>query len=391
MRKPLYGLLLVPALALSLGYEAVGRDIVVRDSRGLRQAAAKAEPGDAILLMPGEYRGGVSLRGVNGRKRAPITIRGSDEKRPPVFTGGKVAMHLSDCNWIVLRNIIARGFPGNGINIDDGGTFETPSRHVVLEKLRLENTGPRGNHDALKLSGVDHFTVRDCTFRGWGGSAIDMVGCHDGVVEGCQFLGAEGFSQASGVQMKGGTSNITVRDSFFSNAGQRAINLGGSTGLQFFRPRVSNFEATDITVAGNRFVGSMAFVAWVTASGGHVHHNTFMFPQKWVLRILQETNDPKFKPCHDGVFENNLIVYDKRVRVFANVGPRTNPQSFLFRQNAWYQVDGARRPVLPATERNGIYQVDPKLEHANTRQACVSSRDPRLADIGADAYKPGGP
>ena len=167
------------------------------------------------------------------------------------------------------------------------------------------------------------------------------------------------------MQLKGGTEDVLVQCCLFTNAGQRCINLGGSTGLQFFRPRCSDYEAKNITVAGNRFEGSIAPVAWVTADGGHVHHNTIVLPDKWVLRILQETSDPQFKPCHGGLFEHNLVIYDSRVQIFVNVGPRTAPETFVFRRNAWCDVEGSRKPRCPSPEKDGVY----------------------LSDVGAEAYK----
>ena len=107
-------------------------------------------------------------------------------------------------------------------------------------------------------------------------------------------------------------------------------------------------------------------MAWVTADGGHVHHNTIVLPEKWVLRILQETTDPQFEPCHGGVFEDNLVIYDSRVQVFVNVGPRTAPETFVFRRNAWCDVEGSRRPVAARRRR---------------RTACTCS------GVGAEAYK----
>jgi hypothetical protein len=205
------------------------------------------------------------------------------------------------------------------------------------------------------MSGVDHFAVRNCRFEGWGGSGIDMVGCHHGVVEDCTFVGREGFSQSNGVQLKGGTADVLVQCCLFRNAGQRAVNLGGSTGLQYFRPSVGDYEARGITVAGNRFEGGLSAVAWVTADGGQVHHNTIVLPEKWVLRILQETRDARFRPSHDGVFEDNLVIYDSRVHIFVNVGPGTAPETFVFRRNAWCDVDGDRRPALPVPEEEGVY------------------------------------
>ena len=32
-------------------------------------------------------------------------------------------MHLADCSYVTLRNLQVEGFPSNGINVDDGGSF----------------------------------------------------------------------------------------------------------------------------------------------------------------------------------------------------------------------------------------------------------------------------
>ncbi|MBN2128289.1 MAG: right-handed parallel beta-helix repeat-containing protein [Sedimentisphaerales bacterium] len=348
--------------------EAVVRamEIRVADSQELMDAAREAVAGTTLLLEPGQYSGGLYLCDLAGMEENPIVIAGADPNDPPVFRGGGQALHLADCRCLTLKSLRVEGFPANGINIDDGGSYETPAHGIVLEDVTILGTGPEGNHDALKMSGVDRFAVRRCHFEGWGGSGIDMVGCHDGVVEDCTFVGREGYSQSNGVQLKGGTANVLVHRCRFQDAGHRSINLGGSTGLQFFRPGVGDYEAKGITIAGNRFTGSSAAVAWVTADGGHVHHNTMVLPEKWILRILQETEDPQFRPSHGGVFEENLIVYDSRVQVFVNVGPRTAPETFTFRRNVWLDAEGCRRPSLPVAEQDGAY----------------------LCDVGAEAYKP---
>ena len=371
------------------GSRAGAGEIAVRNSAELAEALRKLAPGTTVIIAPGSYRGGIYLSNVAGTAEAPIVIRGAEAENPPVFSGGgSEALHLSDCKYVVLSTLTVKGFGGNGINIDDGGTFDTPAHHVTVENVTFLETGPRGNHDSLKLSGVDDFRVRKCRFEGWGGSAIDMVGCHRGVIEDCAFVGRKGFSQDSGIQIKGGSSDVLVQACFFDKAGDRAINLGGSTDLQYFRPRPGDSEAKGVTVAGSRFVGGEAAVAFVTADGGHVHHNTFVFPEKWLLRILQETDDPRFKPSRGGVFEDNLIVYDRRLAVFVNVGSRTAPETFRFRHNAWFHTGGAaRKPSLPAEETDGVYQVDPKLDKMLTPRMTAGSDDPRLKGIGADAYE----
>jgi hypothetical protein len=189
------------------------------------------------------------------------------------------------------------------------------------------------------------------------------------------------------VQLKGGTRDVLVHRSWFRDCGERAINLGGSTGLAYFRPAVTSFEATAIEIAGNRFHGSTAPIAWVNAAGGHVHHNTFHRPGKWVLRILQESTDERFLPCADGVFEDNLVVFDAAVTTFVNVGPGTKPATFRFRGNAWFEIGGQRRPELPVPEKDGVHGVDPRLKDPGGAEMKVTSDDPRLRGVGADSYQ----
>ena len=306
----------------------LGADITVRDAKKLRDELRRVRPGDAITLAPGNYGNGIWIEKVNGTKKKPITITGADERNLPLFAGGNQAIHLVDCNYVVLRNIKVSGCRGNGINADDGGSYDTPSTGIVFENITIEDIGPAGNRDGLKLSGLDNFVVRNCRLSGWGGSAIDMVGCHDGVIEKCKFVGKKGFSQSNGIQAKGGSENILIRRNFFKNAGGRAINLGGSTGLKYFRPKLRDYEARAIEVSGNHFVGSMAPVAYVTSTDCVVRRNTIIYPAKWVMRILQEQSTDKFKPCRKGIFESNLIVFDRRVRTFVNVGPNTKPETF---------------------------------------------------------------
>ena len=377
---------LLLALTLALGNDAFGQEVVVNSTAELRDNIRQVKPGATIILEGSSYDSGLRIEGLNGTRKKPIIIMGADGKSPPVFKGGSVAIQLTRCNYVTLRNIRVAECTGNGINVDDGERFEEPPTGLVFENLVIERIGPKGNFDGLKLSGLDGFTVRNCKFDGWGGSAIDMVGCRNGVIDSCEFYGREGFSQSSGVQAKGGSENITIRSNFFKDAGHRSINLGGSTGLRYFRPKVRDYEAKDVVVEGNRFVGSMAPIAFITSIDCVVRQNTIIHPDKWAVRILQEQTTDKFKPCQLGIFESNLIVLDQRVRTLVNIGPNTLPDTFTFRGNAWFRSDGDRLPALPLNEVQGLYQVDPDLKDAEKPSSKAQSKDPRLVGIGAHSF-----
>ena len=285
-----------------------------------------------------------------------------------MFRAGTNGMQLSEAAHLELRDLQFIGATGNGLNIDDGGTFEdNPAVHITLTRLRVTDVGPEGNRDGIKLSGVQDFRVQDCVIERWGdgGSAIDMVGCHRGLIEGCLMRHQEGTG-GTGVQAKGGTADIIVRRCRFEHAGSRAVNIGGSTGLQFFRPQPpQGCEAKDIIVEGNVFVGSLAPVAFVGVDGAIVRFNTIYMPGRWALRILQETREPGFVPSRNGQFTDNIVVFrsDAWSEGGVNIGPGTAPETFVFARNAWHCSDRPDRsaPQLPTPETDGLVGADPLL------------------------------
>lgn len=362
--------------------------IQVSDLKSLRTALSKAKPGDHILIHPGIYNGGFGLRNTQGTKVRPIVISGNDPEFPPVFQGRGEAVKMSRVEYVKIKNIRIEKRSGNGINIDDGGNFEQPSHHIIIENIQISEIGKKGNIDAIKMSGVDHFVVRNCRIQEWGGSGIDFVGCHNGVVQGCTFEGMPGYRTKNAIQIKGGSRHVLVENNAFINCGERTINIGGSTGKRYFRPQDVTNEAENIIVAGNRFIGGEAHIAWVTSRDSYVHHNIFYLPEKWVGRILQEAKDSRFVSCRKGFFEANMVVTDERVRTFFNIGPNTLPETFSFSGNAWYRFQSAQKPNLPTPEVGGIYDVYPDLLDFGTAKIRIGSKSDKLKNIGPKAYTP---
>lgn len=356
-------------LLLVAGFLRGAEPVRVSDPGEFNRAVAAARPGDRILVAPGDYGNHFHFRGVHGSAKEPIIIVATDPDRPPRFTGRTAALHFSGASHLELGNLVITGAAGNGLNIDDAGDPDRPSHHITLRNLRVHDIGPKGNVDGIKLSGVDDFRLEDCTVERWssGGSAIDMVGCHRGVISGCSFR--KGGSNA--VQAKGGSVEITIRQCRFEDAGERAVNLGGSTGDAYFRPRLSAFpergryEAKDLRVEGCTFVRGGAPVVFVGVDGAVVRYNTFYRPGRYAIRILQETTAAEFVPCRNGVFENNVVVFQSGEWVSGgvNIGPNTAPKTFRFAGNLWYCEDRRARsqPNLPTLETGGTVGEDPRF------------------------------
>lgn len=363
-------------------------EIVVTTPKELASALTKLTAGDTLRISTGAYPQGMQLKNLHGSRTAPILITAADPDNPPLFEGRGEGLKVSSSSYLKFSHLVFRGFSANGMNIDDGGDFARPSHHLVLDQLKILDTGPKGNHDAIKLSGVTDFIIRDIEISGWGGSGIDMVGCRNGVVEQSRFVGKEGFRQSNAIQIKGGSRSILVQNNHFTRAGTRTVQIGGSTGLPYFRPEVSDYEARDVIVAGNTFIGGEAQIAWVTTQDSHVHHNLFYRPDKWLGRILQETKDPRFKRSQRGFFERNLVVTDQRVKVFFNIGQWTAPESFVFLENLWYRIDGDNTPNLPTMEKNGTYDVDPMVLENESDTLEVNSAAAEVQRLGPGAYAP---
>jgi len=339
----------------------------------LGRAAQEALPGSAIRVHAGTYAGGTFLADLAGTANAPIWIGGAPGEARPVLDGGGEGLHCSRCKYLVVHDLEIRNASSNGINADDGGDVADPlaSHHLSFHHLSIHDIGAGGNQDCLKLSGINDYTVALSEFArcggGTSGSGVDHVGCHSGLLARNLFHELS----ANAIQSKGGSAGIDIRWNRFTDSGARSLNLGGSTGFEFFRPPLSttapNAEARDLRAVANLFEGSDAAVAYVGCVGCVVAHNTIVDPQNWILRILQETTTTPpytFEPCRDGVFVDNLVSFERAaLSTHVNIGPNTAPATFVFASNLWYAWDdpAQSQPSLPAPETNGLYGVDPEL------------------------------
>lgn len=336
----------------------------------INRAVQGVKAGDAVRLLPGEYRAGAYVANLAGTQEAPIWFGGVPGEARPVFSGG-AGIHISRVRYLVVEHLEIAGATGNGLNCDDGGQFQNPetTQHVVFRNLHIRDIGSDGNQDGLKLSGVNDFFVLDCEFTrvSKNGSGIDQVGCHRGLIARCVFT--EG---GNSVQCKGGSEDIEIHGNRFWEVAGRGVNIGGSTGLSLFRPPLEtnapNVEARNIRVVANLFRGSEGPICFVGAVDSVAANNTIVDPKRFIVRILQESVSKDaitFVPCGRNQFVNNLIHFEAaKVGIPVNVGSNTDAASFKFANNLWFAKDrpDRSRPALPLVETGGIYGIDPMFK-----------------------------
>ncbi|TAL70887.1 MAG: T9SS type A sorting domain-containing protein [Bacteroidetes bacterium] len=324
----------------------------------LSEAALVAQPGDTIMVNDVVEEGTQWISELKGNQDNWIYILATDQQ-DIVYSGNVEAWHLSDCAYIYIKGFKFEGQSGNGVNIDDAGTFDTPSHNINIENCEWRIMNASGNNDQLKMSGVDDFIIRNCNFSkgSEGGSMVDLVGCHNGLFD-FNFFNDAG---ANAIQAKGGSKDIWIERNLFTDAGERAVNIGGSTDSAYFRPQGINYEASNIYVHSNVFVGSTAPIAFVGTVNSEVVNNTIVNPGKWAIRILQENTDGMLQ-CSNNIFKNNIVyIQDYAAYPTLNIGPNTLPETFEFSNNLWYNWQDMNwtGPNLPVTETDGILGKDP--------------------------------
>lgn len=329
--------------------------VTVRTPSELGPAVRDLREGDTLRFAPGVYPGGHHVSGI-----ARLTVEGLDPHDPPHFKGGGTAWQFSRCDGLTLRNLRISGQTGNGLNLDDGGERTKPVRGITIEGVEVTDIGPQGNHDAIKCSGLDALTISNCAIAGWGGQGIDLVGCHDVRIVDCRLSGKTGFSASAGIQTKGGSSNVVIERCTFRDASPRPLNIGGSTGLAYFRPPGVRHEAAQITVRDCVIEGSQCAAAFVGVDGAVFERNTIRYPTKWIFRILQETTAEGFAPCRNVIVRDNRFVFRRaQVQTDVNIGPNTAAGTFRFERNRWLAEDAPERsrPQLPVAESGGVWGV----------------------------------
>ena len=119
----------------------------------LEDAAPDAQPGDTLLIHSGTYSGGLFINNLQGLEEAWIYIQNAPGETV-IFEGGNNAIQFSDPAYLHISGLVFQHQTGNGVNTDDGGSYDTPAHHIIFEDCTFRDMAVNGNNDLLKLSGL---------------------------------------------------------------------------------------------------------------------------------------------------------------------------------------------------------------------------------------------
>jgi hypothetical protein len=364
-------------LAIAAAAPAVATQYLLDAATSPETVADKLQPGDEIVLMPGEHLA-FKLKNVAGTREKPIIIRGLDPQQPGPIRAQKsfFGIHLVDCSWIEVKDVVVFGAQYVGILVESAHTDATQDAHIKIRHASVVQTGKlSGDRDAIRVHGVADVAIEDCRIEGWTDSAIDVVASRQVVVDRCVLRHRDGFLTQAGVTIRAGSSDVRVANTRFDSAGLVSVAVGGISPDIDFHPRAKSdapsgslIEASDVTVSQCMFNLCRIPVSFIHASNVRFVKNTIHSPRRHIILAARETKDPRFAKSSKITFGGNLIEWvPSDLTTFANVDATLDPDSFNLETNLWWSPElpnalKALGPIPGSGTHPQIFDVDPKLD-----------------------------
>jgi hypothetical protein len=319
-------------------------------------------PGTRIELLPGTYPGEL-ISDLHGTATAPFWIEGAT-------TGGRAQLtsllRFSGPQYVAVRHLDVVS-ASRALTFDDNGVRTAGiAHHIAVEDVAV--SGPAGVGDCLQLTGVDDASfdrVRSTGCR----VGFRVSGTHRAVLSHLQVT----TTTLAGIAVQSGSNQIDIRQSTFTNNGQRAVWIGGSSSEDEFRPPLAmpadNYEASDVHVFDNLITGSgLEAIPCSLCQDSLVAHNLIRGTWTEIGHLIAEhgpINGHAFVQSGSMTWINNAIeVTSNATPMVADGG--TDPASCVYSHNLW---DGT---MMPASGEPGmIYNMPSGYDAAG--QLCTGA------------------
>ncbi len=345
-----------------------GLQHLVRDPSQLPRLLEQAVAGDEFILWPGEYPN-ITLRGVVGRRDAPITIRGLRRESPPRIVGGSWGIRLLGVSHVKLHDIEVVGPRVDGIEIapeDDGRR----SSNVELRNIQIKDVGDRPGRHGVLVREADEIVLDRVSVVGWTGAGIEVVGVRGIDITGARLEGT-GRGEMLGLRLRAGTRDAAVSLSRIRAPGVGGIVLGGRSQDTEFPPdhradrdgvrwEVESVDLQDITIVGGDVTLTCLGVTRLTAS-----HLTAIDPSRAAIRIGRPRDGRLFGHLDTALMSRCIFAWQGDTEpVPVEFGPGGDDAGLWLEENLWWWSSA---PLDPETRfpgeqaRRQRTDVDPRL------------------------------
>jgi len=366
----------VVCAAASVGVSATQH--LVAPGEDWSRLASRVKPGDEIILMPGRHKP-ASFTDLRGEANRPIIIRSVTPDAPAVIVADSAGIEFIRPFAVILQDVQITAGTRAGIRATDGesgdGVVGDPFQSGFrVRRVSISRIGPEATSDAVRIWGLADVQIDQLTVVGWGGAAVEIVGCREVTIERSRFLGDSDFEQVSGVEVRGGSQAVSMIDCVFRDCGDASIALGGPSARREFRPALPDvpdpkrprFEASRIQVDRCEVVGGRTSIALIGAQHVVINACTIVNPEESLFRFA--TTDPNIPVSQNDhvTLDANLFAWKPAtLRALFAADDTARPAALNITDNLWWspgespQLAG-RFPAEPALPQT--LEVDPRLD-----------------------------
>ncbi|MEM6261139.1 MAG: T9SS type A sorting domain-containing protein [Bacteroidota bacterium] len=308
-----------------------------------------AAAGDTLLLTKGTFYGTTVLEDKNGTPERPIVLKSMaadpldfaviDGESPPSQHVNLHGLHLKDCSWIVIENIVFRNCWRNVINLENSSYVTVLACHFSSGKEVVYPHGEEAHHILVENCYVRH---PDEVWRGWSWESI-----HHGAY---QFYngGLLHPRRSGGGHVLRGNTGINLFNAFRTRPG----NIKQDGNIEIYDNSFSNIRDNDFEPEDwawnlhyhhnwHRNVHKAYSIDDVRGGNMYIFGNTYTqgsdsYSRAEVNGIFKYKDGPLTYPCY--VFNNS---YFTEARVLKD-GEATNHLLKHF-NNAYYFFRGSQR------------------------------------------------
>lgn len=283
----------------------------------------RLQPGDRLLLEPGDYRRGLPLHNLEGLPGKPIVVEAANPSRPPRFIARPGANTVSLLN---VRHVVVRHLELDGANVPvDAVKAEGHSRYadfVALEKLHIHDHGASQQNVAISTKcPAFGWVVRDNLIErvGTGMYFGDSDGSDPfvaGVIEDNRIRETLGYNlqikhQKARTPEHGGRHDTVIRHNLFSKADALPGPQARPNVLLGHFPLTGAGSEDRYLIHGNVFVENPSEALFQAEGRVALYDNVFVNGSGDAIRI-QPHNDV---PRDMAIFSNTVLASGTGIQV----------------------------------------------------------------------------